>query len=214
MLCWALPYITTNWPQVYICPLPHKYTVIACILQQKQRTTSFDPTPLLLPLHFSPSLYSKIAPKGCLSSLSLISVFSFSHETSQTGLCLHHSTEIALSTFTIDLRATKSKDQISVFISLDLKAALDTSMTFLPLVLLLIHWRIVFSRFLCLFFLSLSFFFRALNVGVPQNSYYFLSVYSHSSCDLIWSYSFKCHLHVNDSHIFISSVCLFCESAS
>ena len=87
-------------------------------------------------------------------------------------------------------------------------------MTFLPLVLLLIHWRIVFSRFLCLFFLSLSFFFRALNVGVPQNSYYFLSVYSHSSCDLIWSYSFKCHLHVNDSHIFISSVCLFCESAS
>ena len=65
-----------------------------------------------------------------------------------------------------------------------------------------------------MFFFFLFFLFRTLNVGVPPNSYYFLSVCSHSSCDLIWSYSFKCRLHVNDSCIFISYVCLFCESAS
>ena len=55
----------------------------------------------------------------------------------------------------------------------------------LLLVLLLSRW-LLFSV-LCYVFLS----FRTLNVGAPQTSYYFLSVYSHSFGDFIWSLAFN-----------------------
>ena len=116
----------------------------------KTKTTSFDPTlpRLLLPLHFSP-LYSKIIPRGCLSSLPWISLFSFSLETFQTGFRLHHSTGIALVKVTHDLHVANSKDQIPILVLLDLWAALDTAWPNSLLVLLWIHWPIVLSPLLC-----------------------------------------------------------------
>lgn len=187
---------------------PYKHIVTSSILKQEQRQ---PPLILLfflscLPLHFSPPLYSKIVPKSCLSSLSLISFFSWSIP---NWLCLHHSTEIALAKVTKDLHVAKSKDQISIFIYLDLQAALDTSMA-LPSFSFTPNSLAYCSQFFAMSFCS----FRTLNVGVPQNSYCFPSVFSHSFCDLIWSYGFKNHLHANDAQIYISYTCLSSESAS